>query len=73
MQRSEIKETLFPPRLTEDQRLTIETCPGFNRTLDRALEPYNYREPIRCGDCRLRVEVLPLARRVFVSGECPKL
>ena len=63
---------LNPEERTEDQRLTIDTCPGYDQALDRALDDY-YREK-KCRDCHIvSAEVIAGASRVNIRGNCPKV
>jgi len=73
MKRELIREIrYYVPNLSADEQLAIQTCPGYNKALDRAIAD-TYREK-PCRDChRLTVSVEGAIARVDIRGKCPKM
>lgn len=66
-----VRSTVYLNAFTEEQRLAIETCPGFEIAKQRALGDVYEIKP--CLDCRLvKAEFDPNIRQLKVEGICPK-
>lgn len=69
---ADLKPRYLGPERTEEQKLAIETCPGYNSALNRALN--DYYEETRCQDCRLvTAEIFAMTGAVNIRGNCPKV
>jgi len=66
-----VGKTEFISSPTENEQLAIETCPGYDRALTRAVN--DFYEWKKCIDCQLQVRVIPAIRTANVRGKCPKL
>ncbi len=71
MERNQIRETRFIQSLDAIERLTVQTCPGYNNALDRALAD-TYREK-SCKACPLTVRIEGAIAWEYIKGKCPKL
>lgn len=71
MERKRIRETRFTHNLDALERLTVQTCPGYNEALDRALaDTYSER---KCRSCPLTVRIEGAIAREYIKGKCPKI
>ncbi|HUD05266.1 MAG TPA: hypothetical protein VMR59_04760 [Patescibacteria group bacterium] len=68
--KNRIRKISYHQTLTETEQLTIQTCPGYNEALDRALLD-TYHEK-KCRDCRVEVSVEAAIDRIDIWGKCPK-
>lgn len=71
MERNQIRETRFIQSLDAIERLAVQTCPGYNDALDRALAD-TYREKT-CKDCSLTVRIEGAIAREYIKEKCPRL
>ncbi|QQS38431.1 hypothetical protein IPM62_03550 [Candidatus Woesebacteria bacterium] len=60
----------YSQRLTNEEKLAIQTCPGFISAQNRSLA--DYYEPKRCADCNLTSTFTPSINQIKIEGKCPK-
>lgn len=63
-------KTDFRSNPTLDEQLAIETCPGYNQALDKALR--DFHELKKCRDCPLKVCIYPGIHTAVIIDKCPK-
>jgi hypothetical protein len=72
MKREQLKTVRYQLPLSETEQLAVQTCPGYNKALDRAIADTFHQ--YKCWNCRLEVMVGgSFYDEVTVWGKCPKL
>lgn len=71
MERTRLKTVRYQLPLNETEQLTIQTCPGYDKALDRAVADTFHQ--YKCRDCKVEVMVGgSFSDEVTVWGRCPK-